>query len=126
MTPKFEQLADKSWKAAVDGVDIFVDDSDGQPEPAQFAIAQRLAESLAAVRDEAARYLDLFVDRRKACGRDGEEWWLEEIEMRGMRNNRPRCGFFFTLDGDDGGQWTVDMAVWPDRFHPIRLERNQG
>jgi hypothetical protein len=125
MTPKFERLAD-TWKAHADGVSIFIDDQGGQPEPTQLAIASRLAADLAAVRSQGASYLDAFVDRQKACGSPGEEWWLDEIEMRGMPRDNPRVSLFFTLHGDGDGQWTVEMRALSDRFHPIRFERRQG
>ena len=126
MAPNFERLAGTTWKAHVDGVGIFIDDQAGQPEPTQLAIASRLAADLPAIRAQGASYLDLFVDRKKACGTDNEEWWLDEIEMRGMQKDDPRCRLFFTLHGDGDGQWTVEMRVRADRFHPIRFERHQG
>ena len=126
MTPTFEHLAGAAWKAHVDGVGIFIDDQGGQPEPTQLAVALRLADNISAIRAQGAAYLDLFVDRRRACGNEKEEWWLDEIEMRGMQKANPRLSLFFVLEGDDGGQWTVELRVSPDRFHPVRFERRQG
>lgn len=126
MTPKFERLAGTTWKAQVDGVGIFIDDQGGQPEPTQLAAASRIAADLPSVRVQGATYLDAFVDRLKACGRPDEEWWLDEIEMRGMREDSPRVRLFFTLDGDGDGQWTVEMSALPDRFQPVRFERRQA
>jgi hypothetical protein len=70
--------------------------------------------------------LDLFVDRRRACGNENQEWLLDEIEMRGMQRDDPRLSLFFMLHGDGDGQWAVEMRVLSDRFHPIRFERRQG
>lgn len=126
MTPKFERSAGTTWKAHINGVGIFIDDQGGQPEPTQHAIAVRIAADLAAIRSQGARYLDTFVDRQKACGKADEEWWLDEIEMRGTPKDNPRVSLFFMLDGDDGGQWIVEMRALADRFHPIRFERCQG
>jgi hypothetical protein len=126
MAPKLERLAGPAWRAEIDGVAVFLDDRKGQPDPSQHAIALRIAEDFAGIRAKATSYLELFVDRAKACGSGNVEWWLEEIELRGMQDNRSRCSFGFTLHGDDGGYWTVEMTAWPHEFRPVRFERKQG
>ena len=126
MTIAFKKLAGPTWTAEVGGVTIFIDDQNGQPDPAQHAIALRIAANFPGTCAKATSYLDLFVDRSKACGSDNEEWELIEIELRGMQNHRPRCSFCFALNGDTDGYWTVDLTAWPDEFNPVRFERNQG
>jgi hypothetical protein len=52
--------------------------------------------------------------------------WDDEIDLRGMPRDNPRACLSFTLEGDCDGQWTVEMRVLADHFHPIRFERRQG
>lgn len=124
VTLLFEK-ANKSWRAVVGGVAVFVDDENGAPHAMQRAIAERLGATLDDVRIQAAHYLDMFVDRARACGNANEAWWLDEIELRDMSLQRPRCRLSLTLEGDDGGQWTVEMIAEADHFFPIRFERLQ-
>lgn len=118
--------ASASWTAQIDGKSIYLDGSAGGPDPAQASIAERLSGELAGVAAQATAYLDTFVDRRRACGDPHGDWWLEEVEMRGLETSPSRCRLGFTLAGDDGGYWTVEFLVKPDEFRPVRMERVQG
>lgn len=115
------------WVREIDRVRIYLGDENGEPNAAQAEVADLLALSLPALREAAAAYLDLFVDRRKACGREGEPWWLDEIEFReGRTDDGVSYLLHLTLDGDDGGLWTVEMRALADEQRPFRFERRQG
>ena len=94
-------------------------------DPFQQALAEQIAAELDTVRHLATRYLDLFVDRARACGKADEDWWLDEIDLRPATAERPIVHVHFALDGDDNGLWTVDMKRLPDSWWPIRFERLQ-
>ena len=112
------------WRAPAGRIAVFIDDREGKPDPAQAAFADRLTHNAEAVEKQAAHYLDMFVDRARACGKADEPWWFEEIEMRGLKPGT--CHLVFTLDGDDGGLWTVEMVERHETLWPVRIERRQG
>lgn len=131
MTLEIRRLKTGGWEAFIRAgtrdIPVFMEDQAGQPDGAQVAIARRLAASLDKVTERAARYLDLFIDRPKACGSREEEWWLDEINLRDLPREAPfLCQMHFTLYGDGDGMWTVDLVVRDKEFRPIRFERLQG
>ena len=71
-----------------------------------------------------AMNLEKFTDRAKICGRADEPWWFDEIDMRGLKPGA--CLLSFTLEGDDGGLWTVEFVDRHEQFWPVRFERRQG
>lgn len=91
----------------------------------QQALAERLVAELPTLRHIATRYLDMFVDRTRACGKRDEDWWLDEIDLRACSTDRPVIPLSFTLDGDDNGLWMVDVRLAHDSYWPIRFERLQ-
>jgi hypothetical protein len=123
----FKRGWDGSWRGSIGAIAVFADDATGQPNPSQAALAELLVSSLDAVKQRASNYLDLFVERGKVCGDPTEEWHLEEVEMRGLPPVPvPMCQFNFTLAGDDGGLWQVEMSLHGEIFSPLRFERRQG
>lgn len=124
MTLEFQGGRGTGWRAPAGRIAIFIDDREGNPDPVQVALANRLAGRVEAIEKQAAQYLDVFVDRARACGKADEPWWFEEIEMRGL--NPRTCHLAFTLDGDDGGLWTVEMVERHERLWSVRFERRQG
>nr|USU32137.1 hypothetical protein NG677_23200 [Methylobacterium sp. OTU13CASTA1] len=119
--------AGSNWVAAIGPIRLHLDDRNGAIHPAQAAVADAMPVSLPALRATAADYLDLFVDRHRACGDDAAAWWLDEVEFRDHPASDPLVyALHFTLAGDEGGLWTVDMRVGTDGHRPIRFERRQG
>ncbi|KMO32650.1 hypothetical protein VQ02_23325 [Methylobacterium variabile] len=115
------------WVGRIDHVRVYLSDENGEASRAQAAVADMVSESLPALQDAASTYLDTFVDRQKACGSADERWWLDEIDFRGHPDAAPIAySLLFTLHGDDGGLWTVDMRVFEDGHRPFRFERLQG
>ncbi|MGU3362247.1 hypothetical protein ACLBWX_18120 [Methylobacterium sp. M6A4_1b] len=115
------------WVRQIGHVRFHLCDANGAPGPAQAAVAAIVAASLGPLRDEAASYLDQFVDRTGACGRADEPWWLDEIEFRDHAGSDPVCyALHFTLEGDTDGLWSVDMRALADEHRPFRFERRQG
>lgn len=127
MTVRYARMGAVGWVGEIGPVRLYLDDRDGAVNPTQAALAEAVAGSLAACRDAAAAYLDLFVDRQKACGDAQEPWWLDEIDVRaGAGDDAAGYALHFTLHGDDGGLWTVDMRASPEGHRPSRFERRQG
>ncbi|WP_082477470.1 hypothetical protein [Methylobacterium sp. Leaf93] len=127
MALNFTQMGAAGWVARIDGIPLYLSDESGAVDRAQADLAAKVAASLPAVRDAASAYLDLFVDRTKACGRSDEPWWLDEIEFRGLAcEGHAAYALHFTLAGDDGGLWTVEMRAFEDQHRPFRFERRQG
>ncbi|SFL02801.1 hypothetical protein [Methylorubrum salsuginis] len=123
----YERMGSDGWVAQIGPVRLYLSDESGAVSRGQAALAEAVAGSLDARRAAASAYLDLFVDRRKACGDAEEPWWLDEIDFR-ARPGEAATGyaFLFTLHGDDGGLWTVDMHAAADGHRPYRFERRQG
>ena len=121
---EFRSVEPNGWRASIGLVALFVDDDDGRPDRTQSALADRLAARVNALEEQAGRYLDLFVDRARASGRDGEAWWFEDIELLGLAAGAFQLSF--TLEGDDGGLWIVEMIERHGCYWPVRLERRQG
>ncbi|TXN20837.1 hypothetical protein [Methylobacterium sp. WL19] len=127
MALNFTQMGAAGWVARIDGIPLYLSDESGAVDRAQADLAAKVAASLPAVRDAASAYLDLFVDRTKACGRSDEPWWLDEIEFRDPAGEEGTAyALHFTLAGDDGGLWTVEMRAFEDEHRPFRFERRQG
>jgi hypothetical protein len=127
MDVRYTRTGAAGWVGQVGPVRLHLGDDGGAPCPAQVAVASVVAESLDGLRDTAAAYLDLFVDRARACGRADEPWWLDAIEFRDHAGSDPvRYALHLTLAGDDGGLWTVDMRAQADGHRPFRFERLQG
>lgn len=124
MMLEFRDCRGNGWRATAGHVAIFVDDRGGKPDPDQVALVDRLVTNLEAVEALAAHYLDMFVDRARACGRADERWWFDEIEVRGLKPGT--CYLSFTLDGDDGGNWIVEIVERREQILPVRFERQQG
>lgn len=122
----FNQVSDGSWAGTADGVRFFVDDDGGKPHGDQQVLANLIAANLNAIKKQAADYLDLFTDRARASGRLNEEWFLEEIEMRCLSGSSAgRFELNFTLCGDDGGYWCVQLRHCDGAMLPIRFGRIQ-
>ncbi|WP_019904945.1 hypothetical protein [Methylobacterium sp. 77] len=127
MVADFTRAGPAGWVRQVGPIRLHLSDENGAPNAAQVAVADLVTASLGPLRNQAASYLDLFVDRAKACGRGDEPWWLDEVEFRDPASFDPVCyALRFTLEGDDGGLWTVDMRAEADGHRPIRFERRQG
>ena len=124
MALEFQGGRGTGWCAPIGRITIFVDDRDGRPDPAQVAFADRLANVPEIIEKQAAQYLDMFVDRARACGNANEPWWFEDIELRHLELGT--CHLAFTLDGDDGGLWTVEMVERHETLWPVRIERRKG
>lgn len=117
----------EGWATTIGHVRLWLADKDSAPNAEQVAIAERIAECLPVLETNAANYLDMFVDRARACGDGKEHWWLDEIDCREDRQDGPTTfSLYFSLHGDDGGLWTVDMRASNDGYRPFRLERLQG
>ncbi len=121
---EFKAAGESGWRATAGRVAIFVDDRNGAPDSAQADLANKLAANLDALAKQGAHYLDMFTDRAKICGRTDEPWWFDEIDMRGLKPGA--CLLSFTLEGDDGGLWTVEFVDRHEQFWPVRFERRQG
>lgn len=127
MAVSFRQNFDGSWRGEADGVSLFVDGDNGQPISAQKAVAELVAANVAALRGQAASYLELFVDRAKSSDNSAEGWFLEEIDMRGLTTSRSiNFEAIFTLAGDDSGFWFVRFRVADGAFWPHQFGRRQG
>lgn len=121
------RMGPAAWVARIDHINLFLGDEDGEVSRAQAGLAAKVAASLSVLRSAAEAYLDLFVDRTKASGRADEPWWLDEIDFRDPAGEGGAAyAFHFTLDGDDGGLWTVEMRAFDDEHRPFRFERRQG
>lgn len=108
-------------------VNMWLADDDGATNASQVEVARRIARSLPILKAKAADYLDMFVDRTRACGNREEEWWLDEIEFReGWREGTITYAMHFALNGDDGGLWKVYMRANDNEDRPFRFERLQG
>ncbi len=115
------------WVGQICKVNLWLADRDGAPNPRQVCVATQIAESLHILEAKAANYLDLFVDRAKACGDAEERWWLDEIDFReGLLEDVLTYSLHFRLQGDDGGLWTVTVLARDDEHSPFRFERLQG
>ncbi|WP_407519639.1 hypothetical protein [Methylobacterium oryzisoli] len=126
-TLRYVRLESGGWVGQIGHVRVYVSDEEGAPSRAQAAVAAMVARALPALREAASAYLDTFVDRRKACGSAQEPWWLDEIDVRDRAGKeRISCALLFTLHGDDGGLWTVDMQESVEGHRPFRFERRQG
>ncbi|KQP31859.1 hypothetical protein ASF49_10560 [Methylobacterium sp. Leaf104] len=127
MATDYSRAGPAGWVRQVGPVRLHLSDENGAPSPAQAAVAAVVAASLGSLRDKAASYLDLFVDRARACGRADEPWWLDAIEFRDHAGSDPLCyALHFTLEGDADGLWSVDMRVLADAHRPFRFECRQG
>lgn len=115
------------WVGEVGQIRLFLDDAGGEMNRAQAELAERVMFSLSSLQAKASAYLDLFVDRTRACGGEHESWWLDEIDFRDPGGASPNCyALLFTLVGDDGGLWTVEMRAGANEHRPFRFERLQG
>ncbi|KAB7783598.1 hypothetical protein [Methylorubrum populi] len=124
---RYTCMGPAGWVGQIDHVRVYLSDADGEVCPAQAAVAAVVTASLPRLRDAASAYLDRFVDRAKACGSAQEPWWLDEIEFRDHAGDETVCyALHFSLQGDDGGLWTVDMRASADGHRPFRFERRQG
>lgn len=124
MALEFQGGGANGWRTAAGRIPIFVDDGGGRPDASQVALVEELVATLDSVAAQAAQYLDLFVDRRRACGGADEEWWFEEVELRKLKPDT--CQLSFTLYGDGDGLWSVEMVARHGTFWPVRFERQQG
>lgn len=123
----YTRMGPAGWVGQIDHVRVYLSDEEGEICRAQAAVAAAVTASLASLRDAASAYLDLFVDRGKACGRAQEPWWLDEVEFRDQTEEETVCyALHFSLHGDDGGLWTVGMRASADGHLPFRFERRQG
>lgn len=112
-------------RAMVGHVAIWVTMRDGVADTAQLGLARQIVAQLTHIEHIAGTYLDMFVDRARACGNGDEPWFLDEIDLRAASGDRPVIPLIFALDGDDNGLWTVDLRLSQDQFWPVRLERLQ-
>jgi len=115
----------QAWFAKVGMIEIYLPDHAGELDRDQVRVAEEIEQNLPSLQLRASSYLDRFVDRAKACGKDEEPWWLEEVEFRASAPV-PRYYISFTLDGDDGGMWSVEMLVNNGEHRPVGFERRQG
>jgi len=115
------------WVAEIGHVRMYLENENGEKNAAQAVMAEQVCESLSTIQAKASAYLDLFVDRAKACGNSDEPWWLDEIIFRGPDpHGQVTYSLFFDLQGDDGGLWIVDVLPKYGEHRPIRFERRQG
>lgn len=127
MSLEYARTGPDAWVGQVGHVRLYLSDEGGAVSPVQAAVAARLAGSLDTLCQVASAYLDLFVDRRRTCGRAEEPWWLDEIDFRDQDPQSPiGYALLFTLHGDDGGLWTVEMRASEGGHRPYRFERRQG
>ncbi|MGX7703860.1 hypothetical protein [Methylobacterium sp. Gmos1] len=90
MTWGFTRMGVDGWVGRIGHVRVYLDDENGEANRAQAKIAEAVRQALPSLRDEAAAYLDAFVDRIRVCGAD-EPWWLDEIEFRGHAEAERIC-----------------------------------
>ncbi|WP_374527779.1 hypothetical protein [Novosphingobium sp.] len=114
------------WFGSSEGTYFYLQGVDGSACPDQEAAAERIAQSLEAFKAKAVAYLDLFIDRAKACGHEGEDWAFVEIELNGGLGAPVRASPLFMLSGDDGGMWSVELRDMGNEWRPVRFERRQG
>ena len=127
MALKYTRMGMEGWVGQVDAVRVYLSDADGEMHKVQAAVAAAVIDSLPFLQKAASAYLDIFVDRLKACGSAAEPWWLDEVDFRGRAEEARVCySLLFRLNGDDGGLWTVDMRVFEREHRPFRFERLQG
>lgn len=127
MTLTYTRIGTDGWFADIGPIRMFLSDENADMNKSQVVVAAVVAASLSAIREKGAAYLDLFVDRQKACGRAEEPWFLDTVEFREHTGQDPVCySLLFGLDGDDGGMWTVDMRAHETEHRPFRFERRQG
>ena len=118
---------DSGWVGKIHQVNVYVADNNGAPSAAQVMLAEDIASKLPPLETQVSDYLDMFVDRGRACGNASEPWWLDEIDLRlGGQGCSTTYSLHLTLDGDDGGLWTVDMRPLEGEHRPVRFERLQG
>ncbi len=120
--------------AVLDNYMIVVETPRGSATDQQLALAQDIVENLHSHLERATRYLDLFVDREKACGNADEQWFLDEITLLDHDHGAAlvyKAGS--SLTGDDGGCWTVRIRAfdYSENPHergiiPFSFSRDQG
>jgi hypothetical protein len=115
---------DSHWLAQLGTVELSVEAQDGEVQPIQLELAEMVAARVEFYASLAADYLDRFVDRRKACGDAAQEWWLDQIDVaRSEEGKAPVFSLSYSLDGDDGGWWTVKVRSFDHSSNP--LEKGQ-
>jgi len=108
-------------------IEVYVPGGEAGPTSDALALAEEIAASIDTFAERARGYLDLFVDREKACGNPQEPWWLDEIELGyDAGSGRPAAALVFTLHGDGDGFWKVVFRRAGPEIRPYRFERLQG
>lgn len=122
----FVRTSSGAWVADVGHIHCYCYQPQG-PDTASLALAQAITGSIELYVKRARDYLDLFIDREKACGRQKEEWTFLEMELGCQPSNgRPFARLAFDLLGDDGGYWTVHFREVQQEIRPYQFDRMQG
>ncbi len=109
--------ADGRFEVAVAG------DASG-PSAARHALIQTALNSVEKLLDTAQSYLDEFVARAKFAPND--DWYLEGVESgRAPSETEEQCSFYFTLEADLYGEWSVTFQLSQGRFYPVGFARKQ-
>ncbi|QJQ31382.1 hypothetical protein GV829_02075 [Sphingomonas lacunae] len=126
MKLNFRSTTSGAWVADVGEIQCFNYHPEG-PDQTALALADDLTDGMDTSLRRARDYLDLFVDRGKACGDPQEDWQLIEMELGTQHaNGRPFVRLCFDLHGDDGGYWSVYFRQAQNEIRPYQFDRTQG
>lgn len=95
-----------------------------RPAPARLALVGAAVESIEELKSKAVAYLDDFVDRSKV-GAPGD-WFFEGVESgRVPGEAEDQCSFYFSIETDPYGEWSVTFQDSQSRFYPVAFSRRQ-
>lgn len=95
-----------------------------QPAPARLALVRSAIESVEDLKTKAVAYLDAFVDRAKVAAPG--DWHFEGVESgRVPGETEDQCSFYFSLEADVYGEWSVTFQASQSRFFPVAFGRRQ-
>ena len=121
--PDFHRF-ETHWLARIGTVDLCVEVQNGKAQPVLLDLADSIVNNLDHYKSMGTRYLDRFVDRQNASGNPETEWWLDQVDIFQTTDGKaPVFALSYSLDGDDGGWWTVKVRSFDHSDHP--LEKGQ-
>ena len=92
--------------------------------PARLALVRSAVESVEELKTKAVAYLDAFVDRAKVAAPG--DWHFEGVESgRVPGETEDQCSFYFSLEADVCGEWSVTFQASQSRFFPVAFGRRQ-
>ncbi len=95
-----------------------------QPVPTRLALVRAAVESVEDLKSKAIAYLDEFVDRSKVAAPG--DWLFEGLESGRVSDEaEDQCSFYFSLETDPYGEWSVTFQDSQSRFYPVAFKRRQ-